>query len=91
MLQQGAFWILDEPTASLDANSERLVLESLSRAVQQHTTLMVSHRLDQLNAMDRVLVMENGKLVQNGAFTEISQYGLLADMLSHTDKRDLDA
>ncbi|WP_318484442.1 heme ABC transporter permease/ATP-binding protein CydD [Photobacterium leiognathi] len=91
MLQQGAFWILDEPTASLDANSERLVLESLSRAVEQHTTLMVSHRLDQLHAMDRVLVMENGKLVQNGAFTEISQYGLLADMLSHTDKRDLDA
>ncbi|WP_318510070.1 heme ABC transporter permease/ATP-binding protein CydD [Photobacterium leiognathi] len=91
MLQQGAFWILDEPTASLDANSERLVLESLSSAVEQHTTLMVSHRLDQLHAMDRVLVMENGKLVQNGAFTEISQYGLLADMLSHTDKRDLDA
>ncbi|WP_305461310.1 heme ABC transporter permease/ATP-binding protein CydD [Photobacterium leiognathi] len=91
MLQQGAFWVLDEPTASLDANSERLVLESLSRAVEQHTTLMVSHRLDQLHAMDRVLVMENGKLVQNGAFTEISQYGLLADMLSHTDKRDLDA
>ncbi|WP_305810453.1 heme ABC transporter permease/ATP-binding protein CydD [Photobacterium leiognathi] len=91
MLQQGAFWILDEPTASLDANSERLVLESLSRAVEQYTTLMVSHRLDQLHAMDRVLVMENGKLVQNGAFTEISQYGLLADMLSHTDKRDLDA
>lgn len=91
MLQQGAFWILDEPTASLDANSERLVLESLSRAVEQHTTLMVSHRLDQLHAMDRVLVMENGKLVQNGAFTEISQYGLLADMLRHTDKRDLDA
>ncbi|KPA54077.1 cysteine ABC transporter ATP-binding protein [Photobacterium leiognathi subsp. mandapamensis] len=91
MLQQGAFWILDEPTASLDANSERLVLESLSRAVRQHTTLMVSHRLDQLHAMDRVLVMENGKLVQNGAFAEISQHGLLADMLSHTDKRDLDA
>ncbi|MBP2699010.1 heme ABC transporter permease/ATP-binding protein CydD [Photobacterium lucens] len=91
MLQQGAFWILDEPTASLDANSERLVLESLSRAVQQHTTLMVSHRLDQLHAMDRVLVMENGKLIQNGAFAEISQHGLLADMLSHTDKRDLDA
>ncbi|WP_318462669.1 heme ABC transporter permease/ATP-binding protein CydD [Photobacterium leiognathi] len=91
MLQQGAFWILDEPTASLDANSERLVLESLSRAVEQHTTLMVSHRLDQLHAMDRVLVMESGKLVQNGAFTEISQHGLLADMLSHTDKRDLDA
>ncbi|MEJ2763187.1 cysteine/glutathione ABC transporter permease/ATP-binding protein CydD [Photobacterium sp. MCCC 1A19761] len=91
MLQNGAFWLLDEPTASLDANSEHLVLESLSVAVKGQTTLMVSHRLDQLTAMDRVLVMENGQLVQNGPFDEIRHHGLLADMLAHTDKRDLDA
>jgi len=91
MLQNGAFWLLDEPTASLDANSEHLVLESLAMAVKEQTTLMVSHRLDQLTAMDRVLVLENGKLVQNGHFDHIRQQGLLADMLAHTDKRDLDA
>jgi len=91
MLQNGAFWLLDEPTASLDANSEHLVLESLAMAVRGQTTLMVSHRLDQLTAMDRVLVLENGKLVQNGHFNHIRQQGLLADMLAHTDKRDLDA
>lgn len=91
MLQNGAFWLLDEPTASLDANSERLVLESLALAVTNRTTLMVSHRLDQLHAMHRILVMDNGKLVQNGTFDTISQHGLLADMLTHTDKRDLDA
>ncbi|GAB3519665.1 heme ABC transporter permease/ATP-binding protein CydD [Photobacterium alginatilyticum] len=91
MLQNGAFWLLDEPTASLDANSEHLVLESLTMAVKGQTTLMVSHRLDQLAAMDRVLVLENGKLVQNGHFDHIRQHGLLADMLAHTDKRDLDA
>ena len=91
MLQNGAFWLLDEPTASLDANSERLVLESLAMAVTDRTTLMVSHRLDQLHAMDRILVMDNGKLVQNGAFDTISHQGLLADMLTSTDKRDLDA
>ncbi|KJG10335.1 cysteine ABC transporter ATP-binding protein [Photobacterium kishitanii] len=91
MLQNGAFWLLDEPTASLDANSERLVLESLAQAVTNRTTLMVSHRLDQLHAMHRILVMDNGKLVQNGNFETISHQGLLADMLTHTDKRDLDA
>ncbi|MGF1757343.1 cysteine/glutathione ABC transporter permease/ATP-binding protein CydD [Photobacterium sagamiensis] len=91
MLQSGAFWLLDEPTASLDANSEKLVLKSLSQAVQGQTTLMVSHRLDQLSAIDRVLVLEDGKLVQNGHFDQISHEGLLADMLSHTDKRDLNA
>ncbi|MDX1301142.1 heme ABC transporter permease/ATP-binding protein CydD [Photobacterium sp.] len=91
MLQSGAFWVLDEPTASLDANSEKLVLKSLSQAVQGQTTLMVSHRLDQLSTIDRVLVLEDGKLVQNGHFDQISHEGLLADMLSHTDKRDLNA
>ena len=71
--------------------SEHLVLESLKNAVSGQTTLMVSHRLDQLAAMDRVLVMDNGKLVQNGPFEQIRQQGLLAEMLAHTDKRDLDA
>lgn len=91
MLQNGSFWLLDEPTASLDASSEKLVLDSLAQAVKGQTTLMVSHRLDQLSAIDRVLVLDNGKLVQNGHFDQISHEGLLADMLSHTDKRDLDA
>ncbi|QUJ68333.1 cysteine/glutathione ABC transporter permease/ATP-binding protein CydD [Photobacterium sp. GJ3] len=91
LLQNGSFWLLDEPTASLDANSERLVQQSLNQATQGQTALMISHRLDQLAGMDTVLVMENGQIVQQGHFSQISQEGLLADMLSHTDKRDLDA
>ncbi|HIF9226887.1 TPA: heme ABC transporter permease/ATP-binding protein CydD [Photobacterium damselae] len=94
MLQNGAFWLLDEPTASLDANSEHLVLQSLTRAINKQTTLMVSHRLDQLHSMDRVLVMELGKLVQNGAFDEIKHQGLLAEMLAYSkqiNQGDLDA
>ncbi|BBC39380.1 cysteine/glutathione ABC transporter permease/ATP-binding protein CydD [Photobacterium damselae subsp. piscicida] len=94
MLQNGAFWLLDEPTASLDANSEHLVLQSLTRAINKQTTLMVSHRLDQLHSMDRVLVMEHGKLVQNGAFDEIKHQGLLAEMLAYSkqiNQGDLDA
>ncbi|MCG2835836.1 cysteine/glutathione ABC transporter permease/ATP-binding protein CydD [Photobacterium sp. WH77] len=91
LLQNGSFWLLDEPTASLDANSEHLVQQSLNQATQGQTTLMISHRLDQLTSMDKVLVLENGQIVQQGHFSQISREGLLADMLSHTDKRDLDA
>lgn len=91
LLQNGSFWLLDEPTASLDANSEQLVQQSLNKATQGQTTLMISHRLDQLSNMDKVLVLENGHIVQQGHFSQISREGLLADMLSHTDKRDLDA
>lgn len=91
LLQNGSFWLLDEPTASLDANSEQLVQQSLNQATQGQTALMISHRLDQLTEMDKVLVLENGQIVQQGHFSQISREGLLADMLSHTDKRDLDA
>ncbi|KKD01308.1 heme ABC transporter permease/ATP-binding protein CydD [Photobacterium halotolerans] len=91
LLQNGSFWLLDEPTASLDANSEHLVQQSLNQATQGQTTLMISHRLDQLTSMDKVLVLENGQIVQQGHFSQISCEGLLADMLSHTNKRDLDA
>lgn len=92
LLQNGAFWLLDEPTASLDANSERLVLKSLTQATQDRTLLMVSHRLDQLSDMDRVLVMDHGKLVQNGTFDTLKEDGVLADMLAHLPQgEDLDA
>jgi ATP-binding cassette subfamily C protein CydD len=92
LLQNGAFWLLDEPTASLDANSERLVLRSLTHATKDRSLLMISHRLDQLAEMDRVLVMDHGKLVQNGTFSELKDHGVLADMLSRRPQgEDLDA
>ena len=75
LLQQGRLWILDEPTASLDAKSERLVMKSLNEATQGLTTLMISHRLDQLHTMDTILVMDKGQVVQSGSFEEIKGSG----------------
>ncbi|MDD9180546.1 MULTISPECIES: heme ABC transporter permease/ATP-binding protein CydD [Aliivibrio] len=93
LLQQGRLWILDEPTASLDAKSERLVMKSLDEATQGLTTLMISHRLDQLHAMDTVLVMDKGQVVQSGSFDEIKDSGLFATMLAAKQPKqgDLDA
>ncbi|WP_063666830.1 heme ABC transporter permease/ATP-binding protein CydD [Aliivibrio fischeri] len=93
LLQQGRLWILDEPTASLDAKSERLVMKSLNQATQGLTTLMITHRLDQLHAMDSILVLDKGEIVQSGSFDEIKDSGLFANMLAakQSVQGDLDA
>ena len=93
LLQQGRLWILDEPTASLDAKSEQLVMQSLSLATQGLTTLMITHRLDQLYAMDTIVVMDKGQVVQSGSFDEIKDSGLFATMLAAKQPKqgDLDA
>lgn len=91
LLQDGRFWLLDEPTASLDAASERLVMESLERATRDTTTLLVSHRIDQLGGCDNILVMQKGRLVQQGTFEALKHEGIFAEMIQAVDRSDLDA
>lgn len=98
MIQNGGFWLLDEPTASLDARSEKLVMEGLSNQIEGRTSLMVTHQLLPLKNVSQILVMENGMLVQQGDYQELSnQAGLFRNMLianqalSDTDKGNLDA
>ncbi len=97
MLQNGNFWVLDEPTASLDARSEKLVLEGVESRIKTKTTLMITHQLSPLKEVDNILVMANGKIVEQGKFDSlIKQNGLFSEMLqssseSHSDKGNLDA
>lgn len=80
LLLGGHFWLLDEPTASLDATSERLVMESLKKATHGMTTLIVNHRIDQLTHCDLILVMQKGKIIQQGTFEALKDEGLFAQM-----------
>ncbi|MCC2522268.1 heme ABC transporter permease/ATP-binding protein CydD [Vibrio coralliilyticus] len=98
MVQNGQFWLLDEPTASLDARSERLVMQGLAGQVEGKTTLMVTHQLSPLQNVEQILVMENGEIVQRGHYNELSnQEGLFQNMLqannalSQANKGNLDA
>ncbi|PCS21565.1 heme ABC transporter permease/ATP-binding protein CydD [Candidatus Enterovibrio escicola] len=91
LLQDGYFWLLDEPTTSLDATSERLIMASLEHATQDTTTLLISHRIDLLGTCDLLLIMEKGKLVQQGKFEALRQKGLFAEMIKTVDKRNFDA
>jgi ATP-binding cassette subfamily C protein CydD len=98
MVQNGKFWLLDEPTASLDARSERLVMDGLSGQIQGKTTLMVTHQLAPLQNVEHILVMQNGEIVQSGTFDQLStEDGLFQQMLQsnqalkQANKGNLDA
>ncbi|GGB57121.1 cysteine/glutathione ABC transporter permease/ATP-binding protein CydD [Shewanella inventionis] len=83
LAQPAKLFLLDEPTASLDAQSEQSVLASLQAAMQGASGLTVTHRLDDLNTMDKVLVMDKGLIVQQGHLSELQhQDGLLAQMIN---------
>jgi ATP-binding cassette subfamily C protein CydD len=82
MLQNGHFWLLDEPTASLDARSEQLVMLGLTEQINHKTTLLVTHQLQPLQDVAQILVLNEGKIVQSGSFALLRQQdGLFQEML----------
>ncbi|WP_144210983.1 heme ABC transporter permease/ATP-binding protein CydD [Shewanella donghaensis] len=84
--QPASLFLLDEPTASLDSKSEQLVSAALNEAKQQQTSLMITHRLDQLQHMDTILVIEDGQIVQQGDYASLSQQqGLFKSMQQQDD------
>ncbi|QDJ12629.1 thiol reductant ABC exporter subunit CydD [Mergibacter septicus] len=76
------FLLLDEPTASLDSRSEQLVLQSLQKLSESKTTLMITHRIEDLKQCDQIWVMRQGELVQQGSFQQLQTEGYFADLLS---------
>ncbi|MFA0413828.1 cysteine/glutathione ABC transporter permease/ATP-binding protein CydD [Vibrio renipiscarius] len=98
MLQDGQFWLLDEPTASLDARSEHLVTQGLNSQIQERSALIVTHQLAPLKSVEQILVMQDGQIIQAGTFEQLSQTeGLFQQMLSanqsmqRNDEGNLDA
>jgi ATP-binding cassette subfamily B protein/subfamily B ATP-binding cassette protein MsbA len=70
-LKNAPILLLDEPTSALDAESEILVLESLLKLMRGRTTLIVAHRLSTIQRVDKILVIEGGRLVQEGTPDEL--------------------
>ena len=65
--------ILDEATSSLDTESEMLVQEALERLMRERTTLVIAHRLSTIQNADLIIVMDDGRIVQQGTHAELMQ------------------
>jgi len=81
ILKGSPILIFDEATSSLDSKSEKVILEALSSVAQTHTTLVIAHRLSTITDSDEILVMDNGRIVEQGTHQSLlAQKGIYADM-----------
>ncbi|HUG45276.1 MAG TPA: ABC transporter transmembrane domain-containing protein [Sphingomicrobium sp.] len=75
LLRDAPLLLLDEATSSLDAHSERLVQEALERLMKTRTTIVIAHRLATTRAADRIIVMEGGRIVEEGTHATLTKAG----------------
>jgi len=71
LLKDAPILILDEATSALDSKNEILIQKSLQHAMNGKTTLVIAHRLSTLRNMDRIIVIDHGKIVENGTHNQL--------------------
>ncbi len=81
LLKDPAIVILDEATSHLDSENEQLVQQALAESLQGRTSLVIAHRLSTIQAADNILVLDEGRLVQQGTHADLlASGGLYADL-----------
>jgi ATP-binding cassette subfamily B protein len=84
LLRNAPILLLDEATSALDAESEVLVQKAVEEIMRGRTTLVIAHRLATIKKADRIIVLDHGRIVEQGTHAELLQrgglYGRLADL-----------
>jgi ATP-binding cassette subfamily B protein/subfamily B ATP-binding cassette protein MsbA len=83
-LKDAPILILDEPTSALDARTETALLEALDRLMKNRTTLVIAHRLSTIRNADRIVVLDRGRIVEQGRHEDLIQReGIYASLYFH--------
>ncbi|WP_373558319.1 ABC transporter ATP-binding protein [Bordetella genomosp. 4] len=84
MLKNAPILLLDEATSALDSEVEAAIQESLSEMMQGKTVIAIAHRLSTIAAMDRLIVMDQGRIIEQGTHAELlQQNGVYANLWQH--------
>ena len=75
LLKNAPVLILDEATSALDTESERAIQTALEQVVKGRTTIVIAHRLSTIEKADRILVLDNGEIKEQGTHQELLQLG----------------
>ena len=75
ILKDAPILILDEATSALDTESERHIQDALENVMQGRTTLVIAHRLSTIESADRILVMDSGRIIEQGNHAQLLQKG----------------
>jgi ABC-type multidrug transport system fused ATPase/permease subunit len=87
ILRDAPILVLDEPTASLDVEAEAEVMHALDTLVVGRTVLMISHRLSTLGNVDEIIVLKDGRIVEQGTFKDLRrQGGVFAHLLEEQNR-----
>jgi ATP-binding cassette subfamily B protein len=88
LLRDAPLLLLDEATSALDAESERLVQDALDRLMEHRTTIVIAHRLATIRAADRIVVMDGGRIVEEGTHSTLTSRGGLYARLARLQFED---
>lgn len=81
LLKNPEIMVFDEATSSLDSSAEQAILEALKQAAENHTTLVIAHRLSTVIDADEILVLDKGEIVEKGSHRELlAKNGLYAEL-----------
>lgn len=84
ILKDAPILILDEATSALDSESEKLIQDALQKLMKGRTSIVIAHRLSTIAKLDRIVVLDNGKIIEDGSHTELlAQNGIYAKLWTH--------